>query len=489
MEDFVTIRNLKHKNEGKLSNREIAGLLHISHNTVKKALENTQYHEYKRESVINPDIKPFKDYIEERLLNAKLKCSRVLSEIKSKGYKGSKSAFYRYSSKLKPTITKTFKPYETDPGEQSQFDWSPYTITIYGILTKVYVYSYILGFSRYRIYEASLSQTLGSVLDALETSILETGGVTSRIQTDNAGCFILDATKNNFRWNPRYQQFCGHYCMEPTRSLPAHPWSKGKVEKPFSYLEDHFIKGNEFSSFEDFCSRLKTFQTEVNNRVHLTTKQTPKVLFEKELSSLGSLPVSRYVDIKEQVRKVTADCLISFNGSRYSVPYHFACKEVWLKITRGSRLQIYSSKNILIAEHVLSLEKGKIIMKDEHYEKHRIERGNFNRLSRKFTEMFPEHEWFLDKLKTQKKINPNYHLTRIVEISNFYRKDDMEKAFTACNDYNSFSYNIIKGHLENHCQIEQIAPIPIDEKILSSIKSVNIVRPLSDYKLNNYQQL
>jgi hypothetical protein len=34
----------------------------------KIALENTEYHEYKRESVINPDIEPFKDYIVERLL-------------------------------------------------------------------------------------------------------------------------------------------------------------------------------------------------------------------------------------------------------------------------------------------------------------------------------------------------------------------------------------------------------------------------------------
>lgn len=489
MEDWVTIRNLKHKNKDDLSNRAIARLLHISHNTVKRALEKTEYHEYKREKVINPEIVPFTEYIEKRLLVDKLISSRILLEIQSKGYKGSKSAFYRYIQKVKPVTTRTFQPYETGPGEQSQFDWSTYTIIISGILTKVYVYTYILSFSRYRIYEASLSQTMGSILDALENSIIETGGVSSRIQTDNAGSFVLKAGKNNLRFNPRYLQFCGHYSIEPTRSLPGHPWSKGKVERPFNYLEEQFIKGNEFSSFDEFCTRLKIFQEEVNNRVHSTTKQAPNTLYQQELNSLQSLPNSRFVDIKEEVRKVTADCLFSFNGNRYSVPYHFACKEVWLKISRGSILQIYSSKNVLIAEHVLSLEKGKVIMKDEHYKEHRIECGNFSRLSLKFTELFPEHQWFLDKLKTQKKINPGYHLTRIIELAKLYHKDDMVKAFLICENYNTYNYTIIKGHLEKHSEIEAIPIIPIDNKTLSSIESINIVRPLTEYKLNNCHQI
>jgi hypothetical protein len=45
-----------------------------------------------------------------------------------------------------------------------------------------------------------LSQTFGSVIDAVETSIFETVGVTSRIQTDNAGCFIVKVGKNDLTY-------------------------------------------------------------------------------------------------------------------------------------------------------------------------------------------------------------------------------------------------------------------------------------------------
>ena len=50
--------------------------------------------------------------------------------------------------------------------------------------------------------------------------------VPSRIQTDSAKVFVKNPSKNNFQWNKRYLHFCGHYGFEPSRSLPAHPWSQ-----------------------------------------------------------------------------------------------------------------------------------------------------------------------------------------------------------------------------------------------------------------------
>lgn len=484
MEDWVTIKNIK-KHNSKLGTRQIAGLLNISRNTVKKALKNKEAPKYKRQKKINTHIEPFKEYIYERLITKRLNGSCVLEEIMSKGYSGSKSAYYRYITNLKEPEVKTYQPYETLPGEQAQFDWSEYTLKISEQLTKIYVFSFILGFSRYRIYEASLSQTQASVFEALESSLISIGGVTERIQTDNAKCFIINASNSNFQWNPRYLALCGHYGFKPTRSLPGHPWSKGKVEKPFDYLEEHFIKAKEFSSFDDFLNKLKSFENEVNNRVHSTTKQTPLSLFEKESQSLSGLPKERYVDVKEEVRKVTADCLISFSGSRYSVPYQFALREVWLKVSKGYLLEIYSSQNILIARHRLSLSKGKSVINLEHYKNHRIDCGSWSRLSEMFLITFPLDNWFLDKLKTQKRINPSYHLTQIIEISKFYDKADLRRAFAEAKNYNIYSYIFIKGYLENNSTVQPIEPRIINPISLNQITSrqYDIIRPLSHYKI------
>lgn len=481
MEDWVTIKNIK-KRRPDMGSRQIAEILGISRNTVKKALRSDKTPKYERKQKINPEILPFKDYILECITVKKFKKSRILNEIISKGYKGSESAFYRYCDKIKEPETRTFLPYETAPGVQAQFDWSPYVITLKGKLTKIYVYSYIFGFSRYILFGASLTQNMSSVFEAIENSMIESGGVCEKLQTDNAKCFVNNASVHNFQWNERYLALCGHYGFKPTRSLPGHPWSKGKVERPFNYLEEHFIKGNEFEDFEDFILKLKDFQIHVNERVHSTTKQKPVDLFEKEKDTLAELPLNRYVNIKEEVRKTTADCLISYAGSRYSVPYLFATKEVWIKVSQGYYLEIYSAQNKLIAKHKMSTEKGAVVMNTEHYKNHSIERGNWLRLKETFLSMFHEYEWFIEKVKTQKRINPNYHLTKIIELARYYKKQDLKNAFNSCCQYNCYTAIFIKGYLENNASPFDIEPKPIIKLKLVRTENTDIKRSLNYYQ-------
>jgi transposase len=142
MEDWVTIKNLKAK-QAAISNRQIAKQLGISHNTVKAALERTEAPEYNRKRGRVSALEPFREIIFEMVNVKKFKGSRILNEVRSKGFAGGNTAFYDFLQKLKFTEPKHFTPYETAPGEQSQFDWSPYTVIIGGELTWIYVYSYI----------------------------------------------------------------------------------------------------------------------------------------------------------------------------------------------------------------------------------------------------------------------------------------------------------------------------------------------------------
>lgn len=481
MEDWVAIRAIRNK-QPEMSNREIGRIMGVSPSTVKKIVEDTSSPKYVRTKKAETKIEPFKEIIFEMLNVNKYIGTRILSEIKSKGYTGSRSILYEYIHKIKLETQRSYTPYETGPGEQSQFDWSPYTVEISGILTRVYVYSYLHGFSRNQIYEGSLTQDQVSVLDAFERSIKESGGVPQRVQTDNAKVFVKNASRNNFQWNERYLQFCGHYGFQPSRSLPAHPWSKGKVEKTFSYLENHFISGNKFESFEDFIDKLKEFQWTVNHKTHSTIKTTPAELFEKEKQHLSPLPSSRYVGIKEEVRKVTFDCLISYNGSRYSVPWLLAGNYIWLKVSKGYYLEIYSQTNKLVAVHKLSLKKGDTIIEQSHYRGNNNKDGNFERMKKQFLEIFPGQELFIEKLKAQKRINARYHLFQILEISKLYLKDDFITAIDISLEYNVFNYTFILGYLrknfKQHFEVNLIA-----ETSFKAMASIDIKRDLIEYHL------
>ncbi len=62
----------------------------------------------------------------------------------------------------------------------------------------------------------------------------------------------------------------------------ANPRAKGKVENPFYYLEQHFLKGNSFRDFADFSSRLSDFNMQVNARIHTTTRLAPEQMHAEE---------------------------------------------------------------------------------------------------------------------------------------------------------------------------------------------------------------
>jgi transposase len=496
MEDWVTIRNIKVKNPN-YGTRKIAEILGVSRNTVKKALKSDEAPEYNRNIKINKELEPFTEFVKESFVKKGLKASRILNDLKSKGYKGSKDALYRYiKSELQPIKSKinkdAFMPYSTKPGEQFQYDWAEYVVQIDNKSVKVYIHQTILGFSRKKFFDCSLTINQGDVFTALEESFIFFGGVCERIQVDNAKVFVDNASKTNLIWNKRFLHFCGFYGIKPTRSIPGHPWSKGKVEKPFNHLETHFITGNEFSSFENFRNRLKRYEEEVNLLVHAATKEIPDITYKNsELSSLNSLPVhpvtgeiKRYVGFKEEFRKVGSDCLVSYKSSRYSVPHYFARSEVWVKVIYGTTLQIFSAKNKLIASHTLSLKKGEVIINKEHYKNYRGDssdnsiKTSVSRLVKRFKSYTQIHQ-FISNVKVQKRINPAYHLNKIVNLFEYYSDKDcilaMEEAFS----FNVFNANFIKGYITNNTtpKKESVNLFNID------LPSGDVKRDPKEYKL------
>lgn len=478
MEDWITIRNLKKRNP-RMGTRKIAKKLGLSRNTVKNALKSEDAPEYKRETYINPELEPFHDFIIEKYFVKKLKGSRVLNELRSKGCKVSGSAFYRYIQQYKPEFTRSFMRYETKPGEQGQFDWSPYTVMIEGKHIKIQVFCFILGCSRYRTYMYSLSQTQSSVFEALEEGLTRIGGVPERIQTDNHATLYIAKKKE---WNPRYLQFANHYGFQPSRSEFRSPWSKGKVENPFSYLENHFIADNKFESFEDFHLKLLDFEKQVNHRVHTTTKKTPVELFNFEIAELSPLPNNRFIGISEEFRKVSSDCLISVDGNRYSVPHIFAGREVWIRISQGIYLEIYSQSNKLIAKYTLEkTDKGKIFINKEHFQGYRGCKGTWDFLSQQFLKIAPAQEDFINRLKAQKRINPSRHLTIIIEAAKHFSKKDIENVIQLCNKYNVYRSDLFVDLLYQNSE-----PVSIPKQEHVNDQSISsppgVIRSLDSYR-------
>lgn len=173
------------------SGRRIARDLGLNRRTVARALEAEAPPRYARAGVASP-LQPWMPQVEAGVRRG-LRGFRVLREFRQAGYTGSRSAFYvRWSALVaaqkEPAAACRF---ETEPGEQAQFDWSEYVLSVGGLTHKVYVYSLLLGFSRRVHWFPSLAVNQEAVFEALEAGLRHFGGVCRFLVIDNPKVFLL----------------------------------------------------------------------------------------------------------------------------------------------------------------------------------------------------------------------------------------------------------------------------------------------------------
>lgn len=78
------------------------------------------------------------------------------------------------------------------------------------------------------------------------------GGVAEKLLIDNDKAMVIkNDGEGNIEFNNNFLNLAATYSFEPVVCHPYTPKTKGKIEKPFSYIEEHLINGNEFSSIED----------------------------------------------------------------------------------------------------------------------------------------------------------------------------------------------------------------------------------------------
>jgi transposase len=450
LEAWTTVRQLHA--QGK-SIRSICRELQLSRKAVRRALRSPAPPHYRRKPPENAQLVPFLPLIQAMTVDQHLIGSRILNEIRARGYEGSSAAFYRTWARLRPTqpdprVTERF---ETAPGEQCQFDWSPYTILLGGALTRVLVYNTVLGYSRRQFLWASRDETAASIYEGLEEACWHFGGVPKIVLIDNAGAFVIDPRPAHFAWNPRFLELCGYYRLEPRACRVRRPRTKGKVEKPFQYVDNHLIKGNSWTGFDAFSRDLRRFNTEVlDGREHHTTHQPPIERFAEEVPYLTPLPATRYIGIHALTRKVSWDCLIPYDGSRYSVLCLYAGKRVWVRVSQGVRLEALSSAGAVIARHALSESKGATIIAPAHYEGLRKDTPRTRvLLVEAFQRRFPDQQAFLDGMIAQQKLGPVRHLRGILELAQHYSTEAMRAAFGSAGTYNTYSLQFIRGVLQH----------------------------------------
>jgi transposase len=381
------------------SRRAIARELGVSRNTVAVALARVGPPCYTRQGPARPPA-PWQEVVQTGVRRG-LCGARLLEEARQAGYADSRATFYRWLATFREQHREVAAAcrFETDPGEQAQFDWATYTLPLGGIATKVYLYSLLLGYSRRVHWFPSLAENQEAVFEALEAGFGHFGGACRFLLVDNAKVFL-------------------HLHRAST---PHHPQSKGKVENPFGHLEERLLIGSTWRDFDHFQAELGAFEARWEQRVHGTTKVPPVARFAKEQPVLLPLPATPFLPLVESCRQVSKDCLISYGGVRYSVPWPSAGKSVRVRHSQGRDLVVSAASGEVLARHPLRPSGSPPVLCPEHYEGlRRRHLAALHTLCGRFREQYGvgsgAAEGFLQRLLAQHRHHPERPLGQVLEL-------------------------------------------------------------------------
>ena len=298
--------------------------------TVRKYVERgIEAPVYGPRSVGRPSkLGPFMGFLRERVAAfPDLSAARLTREIRELGYAGAYTAVKRFLTTIRPENGP--KPYElrfeTPPGVQAQVDFARFVVDFDddpGISRVVWLFSLVLGHSRFLFARYVLHQDLQTLLRCHIQAFEAIGGVPIEILYDRMKTAVTgEDDQGHIAYNRSLLALARHYRFQPRACRPYRAKTKGKVERPFSYIRQDFFLGRSFRNLDDLNAQLIDWLDSVANvRVHGTTQRVVAEAFAAEQPELQSLPQHRFDAVLKLERRVSHDGFVAIGGNYYSVP-------------------------------------------------------------------------------------------------------------------------------------------------------------------------
>jgi hypothetical protein len=109
---------------------------------------------------------------------------------------------------------------------------------------------------------------------------------------------------------------------------------KGRVERPFSFIERNFLAGRKFSSWTDLNDQARQWCDRVNATYKKHIRAVPRELFAVERLHLKPLPAWIPEVYRLHQRTVDVEGYVSLHSTRYSTPVSWIGKRVEVRETR-----------------------------------------------------------------------------------------------------------------------------------------------------------
>ncbi len=440
------------------SMRRIAGELGLARNTVRLALSQVEARRAgdgsgseRRPCLLDP----YEPVIAELLARyPDLNARRLLEELRQRGFTGSYTVVRLRLRALRPRPAPTpVIRFETAPAAQAQMDYSPFDIDFTGEgRRRVYAFSYVLGYSRRQYLHFVESQDFATTVREHVRAFEHLGGVTATCLYDNMKVVVSGHEDGVPVYNPRFLAFATHYGFRPVACQPRRPQTKGKVERPFGYVETSLLNGRTFATLNHLNETALWWLAQIADvRVLREWNETPLQRYEQERPLLIPLPAQPYDIWPVIYRTVNAEGLVSYRQNGYSVPWRYIGSIVPVRVTE-TEVIVYSPAVEEVARHALlpPTATGRRSVLKEHRPAEDA-RQRQAELEERFADLGASGTQFLEGLLRAQRYGRD-QARRVLALLGTYARADVIAALERAARYGAYSHAAVERILSARAQ-------------------------------------
>jgi transposase len=253
------------------------------------------------------------------------------------------------------------------PGDQSQFDFSPMSVLLAGVVVVVQLFVLRLSYSGRFMARASMRCDQPSLFAGLLAAFTAFGGLTRTSIFDNASTAVRRVLRGRNRTeNEAFTAFRGGLALHVAFAAPAKGNEKGGVEGVHGYIEDNFFRPMpSYADLDELNTALVAFCDASLQREHTTHHETIGARFAREQPMLLALPAVLPRACVTKYARVNKFAEVCFERDWYSVPTRWAHRNAVIEVYE-QRLRIVVDTEV-VAEHQRGTSKGDRFLDPRHY--------------------------------------------------------------------------------------------------------------------------